>query len=315
MGELRTWTVLDLLRWTTEHFQSRGLEGARLDAECLLAHALSTERLQLYLDFDKPVLSDERARFRELVKRRADERVPVALLTGRREFWSLPLRVTPDVLVPRPETETLVEVALRLQPEPDSAARFLDLGTGCGAIALALAKERPEADVTATDISGAALAVARQNAAELGFEDRIRFLPGDAFEPVQGERFDLIVSNPPYLAQSEAPALAPELSHEPGEALFAAGEGLALLQRIADEAPGFLAAGGALAVEVAPQQASEMTEWLVSAGFARTESHCDLAGRIRVVSGEWGDGVESAGAELGRGFLPAEKGQGNGQPS
>jgi release factor glutamine methyltransferase len=231
------------------------------------------------------------------------------------EFWSLPLRVTPDVLVPRPETETLVEVALRLQPERDSAARLLDLGTGCGAIALALAKERPEADITATDISGAALAVARQNAAELGFEDRIQFLLGDAFEPVRGERFDLIVSNPPYLSRREAPALAPELAHEPREALFAAGEGLELLQRIANEAQDFLAVGGALAAEVAPQQAPEMTEWLVSAGFARPEGHCDLAGRIRVVSAEWDGGGGAARAELERGFLPAEKGQGNGQPS
>lgn len=310
MGEVRTWTVLDLLRWTTEHFQSRGIEGARLDAECLLAHALSTERLQLYLEFDKPVPSGERARFRDLVKRRADERVPVALLTGRREFWSLPLRVTPDVLVPRPETETLVEVALRLQPEPDSAARLLDLGTGCGAIALALAKERPEAEITATDISGAALAVARQNAAELGFEDRIQFLLGDAFEPVRGERFDLIVSNPPYLSRGEAPALAPELSHEPGEALFAAGEGMELLQRIAHEGPGFLAAGGALAVEVAPQQASEMTEWLVSAGFARAESHCDLAGRIRVVSAEWDGGGGGSARGAGAGGYPPREGAG-----
>ena len=114
MQAVRTWTVLELLRWTTEHFRSRGIEGARLDAECLLAHALETERLQLYLEFDKPVAPVERARFRELVKRRADERVPVALLTGRREFWSLPLRVTPDVLVPRPETEpSLASRALR----------------------------------------------------------------------------------------------------------------------------------------------------------------------------------------------------------
>jgi release factor glutamine methyltransferase len=315
MGEVRTWTVLDLLRWTTEHFRSRGIEGARLDAECLLAHALDAERLQLYLEFDKPVPPGERARFRELVKRRADERVPVALLTGRREFWSLPLRVTPDVLVPRPETETLVEVGLRLLPDRESSARILDMGTGCGAIALALAKERPKACITATDISEPALAVARENAAELGFANRIRFLVGDGFEPVRGERFDLIASNPPYLSGREEPALAPELAHEPREALFAGGEGTELLRRIACEARDLLEAGGALAVEVTPQQAPEMTEWLVSAGFARPESHCDLAGRVRVVSAERGGegGAVRAGAE--RGWIPAEEGQGNGQPS
>jgi release factor glutamine methyltransferase len=314
MAQTRTWTVLELLRWTTEHFRSRGIEGARLDAECLLAHALDTERLQLYLEFDKPVAPVERARFRELVKRRADERVPVALLTGRREFWSLPLRVTPDVLVPRPETETLVEVALRLLPDRESTARILDLGTGCGAVALALAKERPKAQITATDISTAALAVARENAAELGFENRIRFLPGDGFDPVRGERFDLILSNPPYLSQREASSLPPELAHEPPEALFAEGEGTELLRRIARGSRDLLEARGALAVEVSPQQAPEMTEWLASAGFARPEYHCDLAGRARVVSAERGAGGEVVLADAERGWIPAERGQGNGEP-
>jgi release factor glutamine methyltransferase len=315
MGEERTWTVLDLLRWTTEHFRSRGIESARLDAECLLAHALDTERLQLYLEFDKPVAPAERARFRELVKRRADERVPVALLTGRREFWSLPLRVTPDVLVPRPETETLVEVALRLLPDRESAARILDVGTGCGAIALALAKERPKARITATDISEPALTVASENAAELGFEDRIRFLVGDGFDPVQGEHFDLIASNPPYLSGDEESGLPPELAHEPREALFAGGEGTEVLRRLADGARNLLEEGGALAVEVTPQQAPEMTEWLVNAGFVRPESHCDLAGRVRVVSAERGCEGGAVRAEAERGWIPAERGQGNGQPS
>jgi len=315
MEQTRTWTVLDLLRWTTEHFRSRGIESARLDAECLLAHALETERLQLYLEFDKPVPPGERTRFRELVKRRADERVPVALLTGRREFWSLPLRVTPDVLVPRPETETLVEVGLRLLPDRESAARILDLGTGCGAVALALAKERPKAVITATDISEPALAVARENAADLGCENRIRFLAGDGFEPVRGERFDLMVSNPPYLSGGEASELAPELAHEPREALFAGDEGGELLRRIAYAAWDLLEEGGALAVEISPQQAPEMTEWLVDAGFARPESHCDLAGRVRVVCAERRGEGGGERAEAARGWIPREKGQGNGQPS
>jgi release factor glutamine methyltransferase len=313
MGETRTWTVLDLIRWTTEHFRSRGIDSARLDAECLLAHALETERLQLYLEFDKPVAPRERAEFRELVKRRADERVPVALLTGRREFWSLPLRVTPDVLVPRPETETLVEVALQWLPDPESEARILDVGTGCGAIALALAKERPKARITATDTSAPALAVARENAAKLGFENRIRFLPGDGFEPVRGERFDLLVSNPPYLGESEASALPPEVTHEPREALFAGAGGTELLRRIALEARDLLDAGGVLAVEVDPRQAPEMTEWLVSAGFARPESHLDLAGRVRVVSARWGSERGPLREKAERVRTPSDKGQGNGQ--
>lgn len=299
MPEGRTWTLLELLRWTTEHFQRRGIETPRLDAECLLAHALEVDRLQLYLEFEKPILAEERARFRELVRRRADERVPVALLTGRREFWSLSLRVTSDVLVPRPETETLVEVALGLLPDPESEARVLDLGTGCGAIALALASERPKARVTATDISEAALAVARDNAAELGVQNRVRFLCGDGFEPLQDERFDLIVSNPPYLAREEESSLAPELAHEPRQALFAEARGTALLRRIASQSADFLESSGALAVELTPQQASEMTQWLLEAGFAKPTSHRDLAGRIRVVTAERGEarGLEVAEAK------------------
>ena len=136
----------------------------------------------------------------------------------------------------------------------------------------------------------------------LGFEDRIRLLPGDGFEPVRGELFDLILSNPPYLSRREAPGLPPELAHEPREALFAEGEGTELLRRLASEARDLLEAGGALAVEVSPQQAPEMTEWLASAGFARVEGHFDLAGRVRVVS-------------AGRGCVPRERGQGNGKPS
>lgn len=182
----RIWSVLDLLRWTTDYFASKGIDGARLDAECLLAHALGTERLRLYLDHDKPVLEDERARYRDLVKRRAEDRVPVALLTGTKEFWSLPLRVTPDVLVPRPDTETLVEAVLGRLPERDAPLRLLDLGTGSGAVALALARELANARVVATDVSARALDVARDNAARLGLAERVRFVAGDGLAPVAG---------------------------------------------------------------------------------------------------------------------------------
>jgi len=280
----RSWTILDLLRWTTQHFASKGIESARLDAEVLLAHALGAERLRLYLDFEKPVTPEERACFRSLVRRRAEERVPVAYLTGVREFWSLPLAVTPDVLVPRPETETLVEAVLARRPAREAELRWLDLGTGSGAIALAIAKERPRASVTATDLSEAALAVARRNAEALGLAARLRFAAGDGFSPVAAERFDAIVSNPPYVCAGDADRLAPELRHEPPLALFAPGDGTALLRRIAAEAPARLAPGGLLALELAPAQAGDVTQCLRAAGFVELAEHRDLAGRVRAVS-------------------------------
>jgi release factor glutamine methyltransferase len=277
----RVWTVLDLLRFTTDHFAKAGIDSARLDAEVLLAFALGVERLQLYLDFDKPVLASERAEFRELVRRRAGERVPVAHLTGTKEFWSLPLLVSPEVLVPRPETETLVEAALARAPEHE--LRALDLGTGSGAVALALLVERKRARVTATDISAGALELAACNAERLGLVDRIRLAEGDLFEPVAGERFDLVVSNPPYLAQGEAPGLAPELAHEPERALFAGPSGFEVIDRLVAAAPAALEPGGWLALETAPDQAERTRTACERLGLVEAAVVRDLGGRPRVV--------------------------------
>jgi len=265
-AEDRTWTVLALLRWTTQHFGAQGIETPRLDAECLLAHALGVDRLRLYLDFEKPVQPAERALFRELVRRRASERVPVAQLTGFREFWSLPLRVTRHVLAPRPETETLVSVGLAFLAELDGERRVLDLGTGSGAIALE------------------ALSVARMNAQALGLSARIEFAQGPLFEPVRGERFDLVVSNPPYLAEQEAKELPPELAHEPTVALFGGPDGFAVLRPLVAQAPEYLRPGGALALEVAPIQAATIAAFCTAAGLERVAIERDLAGRPRVVS-------------------------------
>jgi release factor glutamine methyltransferase len=305
---------MDLLRWTTEHFASKGIETARLDAELLLGFALGLDRLRLYLEFEKPVLPEERARFRSLVRRRSEEHVPVAYLTGVREFWSLPLTVTPDVLIPRPDTETLVEAVLSRRGEIGTLARgsrpalhdrsrpaqrgeaersrILDLGTGSGAIALALASEWPEAQVTATDVSDAALAVARKNAEALGLAGRVRFVSGDLFAAVPGERFDVVVSNPPYVPEADAASLAPELRHEPALALYAAGDGSGLLRRIAAEAPAHLVPGGLLALELAPARADDVTQCLCEAGFEGLARHRDLAGRVRALSALRGAGGE-----------------------
>jgi release factor glutamine methyltransferase len=280
----KKWTVLGLLDWTKDYFTGKGIETARLDAEILLAHALDVERLQLYVQFEKPVSPEERTRFRELVQRRADERIPVAYLLGEKEFWSLALTVTPDVLVPRPDTEVLVEAMLARLPEVEAEVRILDIGTGSGAIALSLASERPKARVVATDISAAALAVAAGNAERHGLSDRVHFLEGDGFEPVAGERFDMVVSNPPYVSNADAAKLAPELAHEPAGALFAEAAGTAMLRRIAAEAADALESNGWLGVELSPEQAAPMREWLTKAGFEEIEAHRDLGSRVRALS-------------------------------
>jgi release factor glutamine methyltransferase len=280
----RTWTILELLRWTTQYFAEQNIETPRLDAECLLASALGVDRMRLYLDFDKPASSDERAAFREWVRRRADERVPVAQLVGGKEFWSLPLLVTADVLSPRPDTETLVVAAWDRLPERDTDARILEIGTGSGAVALAIAHERPRARITATDISPAALKVAERNARELGVDGRIEFVEGSLFGPVAGRQFELVVSNPPYIAESERSGLAPELAHEPDVALFAGPDGFSMLRELVAGAPAFLAPGGGFAVELAPDQAPTVAHWLREAGLGDVVTHRDLAERPRVVS-------------------------------
>lgn len=286
----RSWTVLELLRWTTEYFERSGIDTSRLDAEVLLAHALGIERLRLYVDYEKPVLPDERDRFRVLVQRRAQERVPVSLLLGKREFWSLEFRVTPDVLTPRPESEALVEAALSKLPEPDTNANILDLGTGSGAIALSIAMERPKTAITASDLSEAALQIAAENADHLRIGERVRFVLGDLFEPFSTERFDLIVSNPPYVARDEAESLPPELAHEPDLALFAGREGLDLINRLISEASEYLSPGGWVFIEHSPEQVDAVERAFLEAGFEAVERRFDLAQRPRVVGARWSKG-------------------------
>jgi len=283
----RVWTVLELLRWTAEYFERNGIDTARLDSELLLAHALDCDRLRLYVDYEKPVLAQERDRYRALVQRRAADRVPVSLLLGQREFWSLSFRVTSDVLTPRPETETLVEAALSKVDDAESAIRILDLGTGSGAIALSLASELPHAEITATDISMSALQIATENADHLHMRDRIRFLAGNLFEPVASERFDLVVSNPPYVARDDAASLPPELSHEPEVALFAGADGLEVIRRLVAEAGNHLSPGGWLLFELSPEQIETAEIELAKAGFSEIERRFDLARLVRVVGARW----------------------------
>ncbi len=253
---------------------------AALDAEVLVAAVLGVDRARLAADPGRALAAEELFALESLVRRRLDGE-PVAYLTGRREFWSLELEVTPDVLVPRPETELLVERALaalagRVNPS------VLDLGTGSGAVAVAIAAERRDAAVTATDRSAAALAVARRNAARHATAN-LRFLEGDWYAPLAGARFDAIVSNPPDVAEGDAALGA--LAREPRGALVAGREGLDALAAIVAGAPRHLAPGGRLLLEHGAGQGAAARGLLAGAGFGAVATFRDLAGHERVTEG------------------------------
>ncbi len=272
------WTPLRLLGWTQGFFARGGVDAPRLTAEILLAHALSCDRVRLYLDFDKPLGPVELAAFRELVRRRAAGE-PTAWLTGRRAFRAHDFRVTPDVLVPRPETELVVEAALGLLP-PGGA--LLDLCTGSGCIAVSAALARPDARVVATEISTAALAVARENGAALGAA--VTFLEGDLDAPLgPAERFDVVVSNPPYVPAAEIDGLAREVRREPRLALDGGPDGLSVIRRLLARAPSRLRPGGALVVEMHESHAGPLPGLCREAGLVGVEVGRDLAGLPRWV--------------------------------
>ncbi len=278
---MTTWTTLGVLDWTTKRFTEAGIAAARLEAQLLLSHVLSCTRTQLYTAFDKPLAETELGAYRALIKRRlAGE--PVAYLIGEHEFWGLPLYVDEHVLVPRPDTETVVEVARGLVPDRAAPWKVLDLCTGSGALALALAKELPAAHVVATDISASAIAIARRNAVHSGFADRIEVVQGDLFDPVAGRAFDLVVSNPPYIASSVIDTLSSEVRREPRLALDGGPDGMAFYDRICRDATTYLGPGGALVVEHGYDQADAVRAQFVAAGFVDPSLVYDLGKNPRV---------------------------------
>ena len=253
-----------------------------IDARILLQHVLDVSHAHLIAHAEQALDSKQVQSFRLLMERRARGE-PVAYLTGKQEFYSLVFTVTPAVLIPRPETELLVDLALGQIPL-DLPWKILDLGTGSGAIALAIAKHRPLADIVAVDFSADALAVAKTNASELGVNN-VRFIEADWFGDFNGERFNLIVSNPPYIAPGDPHLAQGDLRFEPHVALAAEGEGLNCIRSIIAAAPAHLAAGGALLLEHGYDQAEACRQLLSEAGFVRTFSRPDLAGILRVSGG------------------------------
>lgn len=280
------WTIARILKTTQDYFAAKGIDSPRLDAEVLLAHVLKVGRVHLYTHHDRPLDTAERDAYRELVRRRA-AREPVAYILAEREFYGRAFTVTRDVLVPRPETEHLVDAVLAWARERGLAApRLADLGTGSGAIAVTLAAELPDAHVVATDLSPAALEVARGNAARLGVGERVELLHGDLLAPLAAlseRRFDVIASNPPYVPETDRRDLQPEVrDHEPAMALFAGADGLAVIRRLVAEAGAFLGRPGLLAFEIGAGQAAAVRALCEQHGWPAVEFAADLQGHPRV---------------------------------
>jgi release factor glutamine methyltransferase len=262
MSQDRPWTTLRLLNWTTEHFTKKGIDSPRVSAEMLLSHVLECSRIKLYTEPERPTSELERSAYRDLVERAARHE-PVDYLTGRTPFFSMMLKVTPAVLIPRPSTETIVEHVLQhARRTPGFAAPAIaDICTGSGAIAVALAKHLPKARVIATDISPEALEIARFNAKEQKVEDRIEFRLGDFLQPIQGQRFEYLISNPPYISDSEWEQVEPNVkNYEPTIALRGGPDGLKFIRPLIAQAHLYLEHPGQLLIETAASHKAKVLE-------------------------------------------------------
>lgn len=287
-------TPLDLARAAARFMAERGIDNARLEAELLLASVLDLNRLDLYLQHDRPLTEEEKEAFRAVVRRRL-RREPLQYIVGEVQFRELNLRVDPRVLIPRPETEVLVGAVLEwaesaAAENPARGLTAVDVGTGSGAIALSLALEGPFERVVATDVSADALAVAEDNARRCGLDERVEFRHGELWAPLgDEERFDVVVSNPPYVAEADRAALEPEVvAWEPESALFAPGAGLDIIFGLVDGAPDHLRSDGLLALEIGLGQAEAVVERIERRGAYRTWRVVkDLADRDRVVLAEF----------------------------
>ncbi len=289
----QAWTIRRMLEWTTKHLEKHGSDTPRLDAEVMLANVLGYQRIQLYTNFDVEPTDAERARMKDLVQRRANHE-PVAYLVGHREFYGLDFFVTPDVLIPRPETETLVLEAVEFirsraagDGEGKTSPQLLEIGIGSGCVSVSMATNLPGSRITATDVSTNAIAVAQRNIVRHGLTERVAILEGSCFEPLDdGSKFDLIVSNPPYVTDGEYGSLQYEIRlHEPKVALTAGEDGLDVIRVIVDGAASRLKHGGGLMIELDPAQAAATEDLMRNVGLDEVRTICDLNGQARVVAG------------------------------
>ncbi len=286
-----SWTILRMILWSAKYLTEKGVEAGRLDAEWLLSAALGVDRLQLYMQYDRPLSTEEREAFKPLLRRRAS-REPLQYIIGRTGFRQLELKTDPRVLIPRPETEVLVQEVLDwASSRAESVGWVWDMGTGTGAVALSLAADGAWAGVVATDVSPEALTVAADNAERYAPSGLVGFREGSLFEPLeQGEAFDVIVSNPPYIADGDKGELQPEVRDwEPPEALFAGEDGLDVIRQLVTGAPERLLEGGLLALECGLGQAQRVAADVHATGaFAAVRIRNDLTGRPRFVMAERG---------------------------
>jgi release factor glutamine methyltransferase len=282
MTQQETWTVLKVLTWTKEFLTQKGVENARLESEWMLCAVLDLDRMGLYVNFDKPLTPKELADYRGMIARRG-RREPLQYILGSQEFMGLDFAVTPAVLIPRHDTEVLVNEALK---RAGKSSKILDIGVGSGCISISLAKALPDAVVTGVDTSTEALAVAGENCRTHGVT--VNLLQGSLFEPVQGQRFELIVSNPPYIPGDDLKTLQPEVrDFEPVGALDGGKDGLDFYRLIVAAAPGYLVSGGWLLVEVGMGQADDVEKLFSGGGsFTGVFTAKDAAGIDRVVGGE-----------------------------
>ena len=282
------WTIIKLVQWATTYFDTHDIDSPRATAEILLSHVLNTRRIDLYLRYDQPLTPDELERFKALIKRRMN-REPVAYILGCKEFWSMGLHITRDVLIPRPETECLVEKSLEmLAVDANMKSKLiLELGTGCGAVILALASENPRHSYWATDISINAIRIARQNAMQNDLNGKIHFIAGDWFAPLGSKTgvFDLIVSNPPYIKSGDLAQLQPEIhAYEPLLALDGAADGLHCLRHIIQSAYRFLKPGGALILEIGHDQKASLKQMIAECGeYEGVSFYQDYSGYDRIL--------------------------------
>ena len=282
------WTIQKLLNWTTEYLTQKKVDSPRLSAELLLSNVLGLKRIELYTQYNRVVEEEHLAKLRELV-RRAGQHEPVAYLVGRAEFYSIEFEVTPDCLIPRPETELLVQRAIELLRQRAGPHQVCDLCTGCGVIAVAIAKNVPDTKVIATDLSETALGVAAKNVKKYGLDERVELLQGDLFEPLIPQLdmapFDLIVCNPPYVSAAEYEKLGKNVKdYEPRTALYGGEDGLELYRRIAEQVGRFLDSDGALLLEIGYEQGPAVRELLAQTGlFGIIKVDKDLSGHDRIV--------------------------------